>query len=105
MLFQRKSRHEVELLAFEELRADKDRKLLSNTNVDCYVRGFFKAQNMISTPVFAKETLRRVYDMLNERYEDIKKTAGYSGRFFTKEENEEMELINKAHKAIKELLR
>lgn len=104
MLFQRKSRQEIELLAFEELRADKDRKLLSNTNVDCYVRGFFKAQNMISTPVFAKETLRRVYDMLNERYEDIKMTAGYSGRFFTKEENEEMELINKAHKAIKELL-
>ena len=101
----RKSREEVEVIALTELRKDRDRRKLNNTNVDCYVDGFFKAQSILTPPnQNTREFMVNVLDELSHRYENIHLTAGYSGRNYTGGEVVEREMINNLITKIKEVI-
>ncbi len=105
MLPKRKSHEEIEAIALQELRHKKDRKLLNNTNVDCFIDGFKLAQDIFTrSEDVTKEFLQEIIERLDQRYRDIEDSAGYGGRCFTKDEISETELIAKVKATLKTLL-
>lgn len=102
----KKSREEIEAIALDNLRHRKDRKLLNNTNVDCFIDGYILAQNtLLNKPFKAKDFLEDILEGINWRLKSIEETAGYSGRYYTKEEVKDMDFMSKVHSALTEILR
>ena len=96
MIHKKKTREEVELIALKNLRGRKDRKLLNNTNVDCFIDGYMLAQDVIlNRPYNIIEYLEDTIKGLNAKYKEIEDEAGYGGRYFTDGEIEARKLIQK----------
>lgn len=101
MYEKRLKRDEIESLALKTLRQNKDRKLLNNTNVDCFIDGYCLAQENILKSVAAKELLQGFISDLKYRYQSIEDNAGYGGRCLTDDEEKEREFIIKCLRAVK----
>lgn len=97
----KKTHEEIEHIAFTALRKDADKKLLSNTSVTCYVRGFEKAQDeAFKTFVDIKNIIEHALDQIDEAQATIIERAGYSGRGYTDEEDIELLLISETSTAL-----
>ena len=89
-----KTREEIEAIALMTLRRCRDRRLLTNPNVDCFVKGYEMAQETF----FEKHPTTK--DLLEETLSDLRSRADYMedammmrGTDFTKEERAERSFI------------
>lgn len=97
----KKTHEEIEHIAFTALRKDADKKLLSNTSVTCYVRGFEKAQDeAFKTFADIKNIIENALDQIAWANNNIIERAGYSGRGYTDEEDIELRLISETSTAL-----
>lgn len=97
----KKTHEEIEHIAFTALRKDSDKKLLSNTSVTCYVRGFEKAQDeAFKTFADIKNIIEHALDQIAWANNNIIERAGYSGRGYTDEEDIELRLISETSTAL-----
>lgn len=84
-----KTKEQIERIALEKLRNSKNKKLLNNTNVDCFIMGYDQAENDIYS--LLSNTDRREFidqlDRINEYYkqslEKDEEDLGYSGYMYT----------------------
>ena len=104
---EKKTQSEMEQIALLELRKSKDKKLLSNTSVDCFVMGYMRAQedifvNFGNSPIpIANFALKHIGDIIKA----ISETAAYSGRPFSQEEALRVEVANELRAAIESVMR
>lgn len=104
---EKKTQSEIEQIALTELRKNSDKKLLSNTSVDCFVMGYSRAQNNMfidfsNSPIpIANFALKHIGDIIKA----ISETAAYSGRPFSHEEALRVEVANELRAAIESVMR
>lgn len=84
-----KSKEEVEDIAFRTLRNSKNKTLLSNRNVDCFVAGwqaadrdFLQQLNSQKAQEF-KEYLRTMIEACERKCKSINNDLGYSGYMYS----------------------
>ena len=84
-----KTNDEVESIALHVLRNSKNKKLLSNTNVDCFVSGWKEAENdfrkQLTTEKLKefREYLQELSEYCDERMRKQNEDLGYSGYMYT----------------------
>lgn len=84
-----KSKEEVEDIAFRALRNSKNKTLLSNRNVDCFVAGWqsadrdFRQQLNSQKPQEFKEYLEQMKAQCEEKHKKLKEDLGYSGYMYS----------------------
>lgn len=97
----KKTHEEIEHIAFMALRKDSDKKLLSNTSVTCYVRGFEKAQDeAFKTFADIVNIIEHALEQIAWANNNIIEGAAYSGRGYTEEEDVELRLISETSTAL-----
>lgn len=97
----KKTHEEIEHIAFTALRKDSDKRLLSNTSVTCYVRGFEKAQDEVfKTFADIKNIIEHALDQIAWVNNNITERAAYCGRGYTDEEDIELRLISETSTAL-----
>ncbi len=97
----RKSKKEIEDIAFRALREHSDRSLLSNKCIDCYVQGFQKSQEMQQG--ILDNLPARIDDWmesLKDRIKHLDDCAGYSGRAPSEDETAESEVLSEIYHAL-----
>lgn len=84
-----KTKDEIESIALHELRKSSNKKLLSNTNVDCFISGWNAASNDIRSQMTAeklkefREYLKELSEYCDERMRRQNEDLGYSGYMYT----------------------
>lgn len=85
---------EIEDIGLRFLREHNNKKLLSNVNLDCFIYGFKKSQDLLMNhPSFGKDFLEWCYQQAGDRIDFINESAGYGGRCLTDEERKETNLL------------
>ena len=101
----KKTHEEIEHIAFTALRKDSDKKLLSNTSVTCYVRGFEKAQDeAFNTFSDIRNIIQHTLDQIAWANSNIDERVGYGGRGYTDEECIELRLLTETNVALYNIL-
>lgn len=84
-----KSKEEVEDIAFRTLRNSKNKTLLSNRNVDCFVAGwqtadrdFWQQLNSQKAQEF-KDYLQQMITECEEKHKKLREDLGYSGYMYS----------------------
>ena len=84
-----KSKEEIEDIAFRTLRNTKDKTMLSNRNVDCFVAGwqaadrdFLQQLNSQKAQEF-KDYLQQTIDQCKEKHNNLHRDLGYGGYMYT----------------------
>ena len=84
-----KSKEEVEDIAFRTLRNSKNKTLLSNRNVDCFVAGwqtadrdFWQQLNSQKAQEF-KDYLQQMITECEEKHKKLEEDLGYSGYMYS----------------------
>ena len=84
-----KSKEEIEDIAFRTLRNTKDKTMLSNRNVDCFVAGwqaadrdFLQQLNSQKAQEF-KDYLQQTIDQCKEKHNELRERIGYSGYMYS----------------------
>ena len=82
-----KTKEEIENIAFRTLRNSKNKTMLSNRNVDCFVAGwqaadrdFWQQLNSQKAQEF-KEYLQQMITECEEKHKKLKEDLGYSGYY------------------------
>lgn len=97
----RKSKKEVEDIAFRALREHSDRSLLSNKCIDCYVQGFQKSQDMQQKVLDSLPgRIDDWMESLKDRIKHLDDCAGYSGRAPSEDETAESQVLGEIFHAL-----
>lgn len=77
----RLSKEEIEDIALRSLRNNSDKKLLSNTNVDCFCMGYSMCQNaLLSLSAKPEEFKKFLIEHAQSVLDDVEMSIAYSGR-------------------------
>ena len=88
-----KSKEEIEDVALRTLRNSKNKSLLNNKNVDCFLIGWERAVSDIKEQTIKqreddfKDYLERMKVFCSERYRDLENDLGYAGYQFSRPES------------------
>ena len=75
------SQEEIEEIALKKLRNSNDKKLLSNTNVDCFCMGYSTCQDrLLSLSSNPKEFKKFLIEHAQSVLDDTEMSIAYSGR-------------------------
>ena len=97
----KKTKKEIEGIAFRALREHSDRSLLSNKCIDCFVQGFQASQEMQQK--ILDNLLSRIDDWmesLKDRIRYIDDCSGYSGRAPSEDETAESQVLGEIFHAL-----
>lgn len=97
----RKSKKEVEDIAFRALREHSDRSLLSNKCIDCFVQGFQTSQDMQQKVLDSLPgRIDDWMESLKDRIKYLDDCAGYSGRAPSEDETAESQVLGEIFHAL-----
>lgn len=88
-----KSKEEIEDVALRTLRDSKNKSMLNNKNVDCFLMGWKHAVNDIKEQIIKqredefKDYLEQMKAFCAERYHDLENDLGYAGYQFSRPES------------------
>jgi len=100
----KKTQAEIEQIAFNTLRSNADKKLLSNTTVTCFTMGYEKSQNEYFVKLlYPEEIITWALTNVEDARDYIENSAGYAGRYYTKEEELRDKILSKIHNALSEI--
>ena len=90
----KRTTEEIEAIALMTLRRCRDRRLLTNPNVDCFVKGYLLAQEtFFEKKPTAKEMIEDMLTDLRSRADTIEEDMKARDGNFTDDEKEERRLI------------